>query len=146
MASNFRFHIDRFNNWLMEKQKSRGVDRRKKYPGIQFVKGDNWVSITDDFARFAVSKERQIMKMARFACAADEIFLQTLAYNSSYKNRIANDALRLIDWKRGAPYEFVYEDLDELKSSDKLFARKISYSRQPELVDALLENIGLSKI
>ncbi len=134
-------------NWkLVGKQESRGFDRRNNYPDIDFVKGDNWVSITDDFARFVLSKKSKIMKLSTFANTPDEFFMATLAYNSEYKDRIAGDVLRLIDWKRGEPYEFVYTDLDELKQSDKLFARKISYVNEPELVRALAEHIGVQEV
>ncbi|SCZ80175.1 beta-1,6-N-acetylglucosaminyltransferase [Pseudobutyrivibrio xylanivorans] len=143
LKSKFRYHLDVFNKKLLARQESKGVDRRKRYPDITFVKGDNWVTITDSFARFALSKERKIMKMARFSATPDELFLATLAYNSSYKNKIANDIKRLIDWNRGGPYEFVYEDLPELLEADAFFARKISYSRQPKLVEALEKHIGL---
>jgi glycosyltransferase involved in cell wall biosynthesis len=130
----------------MYKQQQKGVDRRAKYPEIQFVKGDNWVSITDDFARFVISKKNKIMRLSTFANTPDEFFMATLAYNSSFRDRIANDVLRLIDWQRGNPYEFVYTDLQELKHSDKMFARKISYVKEPELVRTLAEHIGVRPI
>ena len=142
LKSKIRFHLDRFNKKLLAWQEVKAVDRRKKYPEIKFVKGQNWFSITDDFARCVLAKQRKIMAMCRFVCAPDEFFLATVAYNSQYKARIANDTKRLIDWNRGAPYEFVYEDLPELQKSDKFFARKISYSRQPKLVEALMKQIG----
>lgn len=133
-------------NWeLVGKQEAKGFDRRDKYPDIEFVKGDNWVSITDDFARFVLSKKSKIMKLSTFANTPDEFFMATLAYNSVYKNRIAGDNLRLIDWERGNPYEFVYADLDELKNSNKFFARKISFVNEPQLVLGLMESIGLLK-
>ncbi len=132
-----------FNWWLVDRQREHGVDRTKKHPDIQFVKGDNWCSITDDFARYVVANERQILDMYRFTDAPDEIYLQTLAVNSDFKSRIAGESLRLIDWKRGNPYEFVYTDLAELKNTETaLFARKISYVNEPQLVRGLMEHIG----
>ncbi len=129
-------------NWkLINKQEQRGFDRRTKYPDVEFVKGDNWVSITDDFARYVVQSKKKIMKMYAFANAPDEFFMATLAYNSNFKDRIANNTMRLIDWERGNPYEFVYSDFEELKNTDKLFARKISYVNQPMLVRALMAHI-----
>lgn len=135
--------IVHYNWWLIDRQRERGIDRTKKYPDMEFVKGDNWCSVTDDFARFVVSKEKQIMKMYRFTNAPDEIYLPTLAYNSQFKDRLANNSLRAIDWKRGNPYEYVYTDLKELtEDTVNLFARKISYVNQPVLVQGLREHIG----
>lgn len=131
---------------VVEKQKLKGVDRRKKYPEIQFVKGDNWCSVTDDFARYVLSKKNKIMRMSHFVNTPDEFFMATLAYNSVFKDRIANDSLRLIDWQRGTPYEFVNTDLEELKQSEKFFARKISYVNEPELVRALAEYICVRNV
>ncbi|SDI03143.1 Glycosyltransferase involved in cell wall bisynthesis [Pseudobutyrivibrio sp. 49] len=131
-------------NWeLVGRQEAKGFDRRKKYQNIEFVKGDNWVSITDDFARFLLSKKNKIMRLSTFANTPDEFFIPTVAYNSVYKARIAGDNLRLIDWNRGNPYKFAYTDLDELKQSEKLFARKISFVNEPRLVLELMEHIGV---
>ncbi len=134
-----------YYNWqFLETQRKHGIDRTKKYPDIEFVKGDNWCSITDDFARFLISKEKTILKMYRFTNAPDEIYLPTLAYNSKYRNRIAGSSLRHIDWNRGNPYEFQNADVDELKNDkNSFFARKVSFSNQPELVRNLMTHIGI---
>lgn len=132
-------------NWIfVDWQREKSIDRTKKYPDTEFVKGDNWCSITDDFARFVVSQERQILKMYRFTDAPDEIYLPTLAYNSDFKNRLTGHSLRKIDWQRGNPYEYVYDDLEELTQPiEELFARKVSYVNQPELVRGLMQHIGI---
>lgn len=129
------------NMEYQDSQRAKGTDRTKKYPDIEFVKGDQWFSITDDLARYILSKKRQILKMFRFTDGPDEFFVQTIAYNSQFKDSIATEVIREIDWERGAPYEFVYSDLEYLKTSSKLFARKICYENQPELVDELFKNI-----
>ena len=131
---------------VLEKQKQKNVDRRKRYPQINFVKGDNWCSITDDLARYILSKEQLIKKMFRWTNTPDEFFVATIAVNSEFKERIATEKIRLIDWQRGNPYEFVYTDLNELKHSDEFFARKISYVKEPELVRSLEEHIGVRNV
>ena len=52
--------------------------------------------------------------------------------NSPFKdkryNPVKNESpsLRLIDWKRGAPYVWTNDDKEQIMSSDDLFARKFS--------------------
>ncbi|EJX06834.1 glycosyl transferase family protein [gut metagenome] len=68
----------------------------------------------------------------KYTLCPDEIFVQTVAWNSPFKEHLfhLDDAnignMRLIDWKRGHPYVWHKDDLQELKQSDKLFARKFS--------------------
>lgn len=135
-----------FWQWkIVEKQKEWGIDRTKRYKDFQFVKGCNWFSITDDFARYIIACRRQIIKMSRFMNTPDEVFMASLAINSQYKDRIENESLRCIDWKRGDPYEYTIEDLPQLLGAKEFFARKISYTRQPELVRSLEQKISPGK-
>ena len=137
--------LDYRQKLFIEKQQKKGVDRTKKYPGMHFVKGENWFSITDDFARYVVSQHTKILKMYSMTNTADEIFLATLAINSEFKDRLEGKSLREIDWERGRPYQFTCADLPQLKNSDKIFARKVSYVDAPHLVRGLMEHIGIKE-
>ncbi|WP_051199903.1 glycosyltransferase [Butyrivibrio sp. FCS006] len=128
---------------LLEWQKRHGVDRTRKLASLEIVKGSNWFTITDDFARYLVAIRKRVFQKCRFTNGADEIFIGTVALNSRFKDRVCNNDLRKIDWNRGTPYEYTYEDLQELRASDCFFARKISYSREPELVKELMKDIGV---
>ena len=110
------------------------VDRLKG-TNLTVQKGANWFSITDAFARYTLSKEDWIARTFGCSVCADELFLQTLAANSEFAERIYApyaDAdfmtnLRYVDWKRGAnnsPYVFQPSDKELLLSLPHLFARK----------------------
>lgn len=71
---------------------------------------------------------------------ADEIFLQTIAYNSQLKETIVNDALREIDWMRGNPYVYTSEDEELLRNSPKLFARKFSTHVDAEIIESICQH------
>lgn len=110
---------------------------------LTFKKGATWVSITEDFCRFLISNEEFILKRFNYTCCADEIFLQTVLWNSPFKDNIYSledeyeGCMREIDWNRGNPYvwgENVEEDYAILKKSNKLFARKFS-GKYPEMLD-----------
>ncbi len=110
---------------LIKLQKLLHVNRIKNKE-IILKKGTNWFSITNDLAHFVIRKEKEIQEMYRYGWCVDEVFLQTLAYNSKFRNKIVDDSLRYIDWIRGFPYTFHEEDFNEIISSNKLFARKFS--------------------
>ena len=105
--------------------------------------GPNWVSVTHDFVLYLMSQRDFIKKTFRHTYCADELFLQSIIWNSPFKKNIykfeeytghtgENDVfgcnMRLIDWTRGNPYTFTHEDIDELRRSDKFFVRKIDES------------------
>lgn len=89
-------------------------------------KGTNWFSITNNLAHYIVEKENEIYNLFRFGCCVDELFLHTMVYNSNFRDKVAGDSLRYVDWIRGSPYTFTEEDFDDITSSDKIFARKFS--------------------
>lgn len=114
---------------------------------IRFRKGSTWWSITDPFARYACAHRSWINRVFRYSLCADELFIQTLLFNSPFAARLYSSpsdtddcaqAMRLIDWKRGTPYTYTYTDLPELINSPMMFARKISNdSRLLEMLLAL---------
>lgn len=117
---------------------------------IVFKKGANWFSITDDFARYIVSKRSWIEHVFKHTYCADEVFVQTLLFNSEYKyKRYMNlfddnysQIKRLIDWHRGAPYIFRMEDADTIINSDALFCRKFDAKVDKEIIEFILNRYG----
>ena len=77
----------------------------------------------------------------------DELFLQTVARNSKYAEKICNPNTmpdiadtRLIDWERGSnnnPYVFRESDYEELMKSKALFARKFDLNIDKKIVEKL---------
>ena len=129
-----------------------GVDRTKKYKAIKFKCGSNWVSITHEFVVYLLSKQEQIRKMFSRSHCCDEVFLQTILYNSPFKEKIFSVSdddsiltnLRSVDWTRGdqklgSPYTYTVNDYEELINSPNLFCRKVTDST-PE-GNALIEKL-----
>lgn len=123
------------------------VDRIKG----QFVaaKGSQWFSITDDFARYIISRKNWIEKQFSRTRSADEVFPAVLVYNNPrFKDALytkeydcsceANQ--RYIDWKRGFPYTFKIDDYDEIISSGLPFVRKTDMRIDGGLVLKLFEH------
>lgn len=117
---------------------------------VSFQKGDQWFSITDEFAKYIVSKEKELEKIFKNTYCPDEIFIQTLLINSKFKDSLYSyeynnpkvSVKRYIDWTRGNPYVWKNEDFKELIESDALFARKFDSNIDKEIIDKIKEYVS----
>lgn len=114
---------------------------------IEIKKGANWFSITGAFAKYIVSLDEKIKKHFKYTFCADEVFIQTILYNSDFRKNlfISTDGdpvnRRLIDWKRGNPYVFRKDDIDMIESSNCLFARKFDNDIDSDIISEIDELI-----
>lgn len=138
------------HNRLVGLQKSLHFNRLK-HAKFQVAKGANWFSITHDLAKYIISKKEFVKSHFRFSSCADELFIQTLVYNSPFIDKVYNKGekeydklMRYIDWKRGEPYTFTINEYDELMNSGMLFARKFSTTtlEKKEIVDKIYQELG----
>lgn len=125
-------------------QKVLGLKKEKKhFPKLQ--KGFQWFSITEDFAKYILSLEKEIEEDFEYTYIPDETVIPTVLLNSPFlkdqaapgKYNSPEQIMRFIDWNRGGPYTFTIEDLDLLKNSGCMFARKFSPAKDSEIIDAL---------
>ena len=124
------------------------VDRTKK-DSQRMAFGANWFSITNNLAEYVISKESEISNKFQHTICADELFLQTLVYNSPFKNNLYYDkmdenyiaCMRFIDWHRedctSSPHIWRLSDYNELISSDYLFARKFDSKVDSAVIDKI---------
>lgn len=118
-------------------------DRLKVYQG-KIKTGSNWISITDDFCQYIIRNETFIYLLFGEGIAVDELFVQTLCWNSEFRERIyTGKPIRLIDWSRGNPYTWDKKDIDEIRNSGSLFVRKVS--NQNGLIDVLENDLRKEK-
>lgn len=132
-------------------QKFFGIDKTKKYRGIIFQKGRNWFSITHSLAKLVVEKEAWIREVFGQSVCGDELFLQTIARNSKFADRICNPNTmpeipdtRYIDWERGCnnnPYIFREGDYEKLKAVKGLFARKFDFNVDKNIVEKICADL-----
>lgn len=134
---------------FLKLQRMLKVDRthNKKY-----MFGANWFSITDELARYIVSKEKEIKKEYKHTSCADELLVQSLIYNTKFYDNLylkkANDhstCMRCIDWDRGEPYTFRKEDFKMLMDSGMFFARKFSTNVDKDIVDMIYNEVSKKK-
>ena len=131
---------------LVEIQRFLGINRLKNESFI-LAKGAEWFSINQELADYVISREKWIEKHFKYCKFADELFLQTVIWNSPYKHTLYREnwdddyrsCLRYIDWNRGRPYTFKITDKEELDTiKGFLLARKFDEKIDTEIVDYLV--------
>lgn len=101
---------------------------------LELTRGTNWVSITNDFVEFLLSKKKEIHKRFHHTFCADEVYKHTLCMNSHFKDDIYNlqnealGCMRETNWVITEDNSFLppftMADYKRLKESPMLFARK----------------------
>lgn len=133
---------------LLKAQKLLGVNRLRGQ-SFEVKCGAQWFSITHDLANYVLTQEEWIRKVFRNSFCADEVFLQTIVWNSDFRKNLylPNDnsdyrsCLRYVDWNRGNPYVFRLEDYHTLISSDFLFARKFDIEKDWEICEKIADHV-----
>ena len=129
---------------------------RVKHLDWKIKYGSNWVSITDELVEVVLNNRYKITQTFSYTNCADELFVQTIAYNCGFKERIYKPELnqsanlRFIDWSRGKngnPYTFRLSDKNMLipdmgRQNKNLFARKFSETVDKEIINAVLSSLG----
>ncbi len=138
-TNRFMCHLRGIEERLLRLQVKMNVKRKEIIP---IYKGANWISITDEMLQYVIKSKRIIKKQFSFSLCADELFLQSVAMASPYRDSIVKRSYRSIDWSRGGPYTFRKEDVPELLSSDDLFARKFESSVDPEAIRLITEHLS----
>jgi hypothetical protein len=85
-----------------------------------------------------VARRQELVRFFRGVDIPDEIFFQTILLNSDLRDTIVNDNLRYIDWTQGRrPAILRTRDLDALRASPKLFARKFDVTQDEAVLDLI---------
>ncbi len=104
-------------------------------------KGCQWCSITYDLAEYLFTRKDEILKIFKHTYCPDEIFIQTLCWNSPFKESIYNvddefrGCLRFIKWQDNIICPIVGEDIDLMIASDYWFARKFTEGQEELVVE-----------
>jgi len=118
----------------------------KRNTGISFKKGANWVSVTDHFVAYLITRKSLIKSVFRYSFCADEIFIQTICWNSPFRERLFHPdheeagSLRKIGWFNNALRDWELDDFDLLVKSDALFARKFT-SQHMDVIEKIVSHI-----
>ncbi len=112
----------------------------------KFCCGSAYFDISEGLAKYVIAHKQDILKEYKYSFCCDEVFLQTLVWNSEWKehmylaewdNGMAGN-MRWIDFTKGqngSPQTITENDIDEVFASGMLFARKFDYLEHPGAVD-----------
>ena len=109
---------------------------RKRRTDIPVKKGAQWCSVTNVFVEFLLEQEPFVRKTFQNTFCPDELFIQTVCFNSPFMSRVKNhdseyeSNMRYIKWVNGELLPIEETDMPGLKSSDRWFARKFSSSNK----------------
>lgn len=110
-------------------QEALSIERNK---GFEFRKGTNWVSVTSEFVEMLLSKKNSVLSTYQNTFCPDEIFKQSLCWDSVFKENVydiynsRNSSKRMIQWVNNKIVDWCEEDIEFLLSSSGIFARKFS--------------------
>lgn len=105
---------------------------RYRRTSLEVKKGSQWVSVTADFCNYVLSKQERLRKEFSNTYCPDELVMQTLCWNSDFRNKaysLVNEfkgCKRYIPWKNGQLMPFSKEDFRKMKESECWFARKFT--------------------
>lgn len=122
---------------------------KRSLENIEWRRGSEWASLTNDACSYLLSKKAYIKKGYKHTTCCDEVYKQTLLWNSPFRSKIYNyedeyeGCMREIDWNRGEPYVWGQspEDFEILMNSNKLFARKFDENISKDLIIKLIGNL-----
>lgn len=113
---------------------------------IEFKKGTQWVSVTGEFVEMILSHKQDVFRIYQNTFCADEIFVQTLCWNSDFRSSVYDmnnesiGAQRKIGWENNVISDWEVKDFDVLVKSNLLFARKFS-TQDLAIVDMIVSHI-----
>ena len=118
-----------------------GIRRNRK---VAFKKGTQFVSITDAFARYMLSRRDWVRATFTHTFVPDESVFQTVAWMSDFKDSLYNTesdpqgCMRAICWREGArDIDWAMADYERLASSPAFFARRFNNS-DPAFIERIV--------
>lgn len=120
-------------------------ERKYLINNYEIYKWDQWIVLSYKHIKRVLeflqsSKWKKFLSSFEYTTCSDEMFFQTMILNNEkLKNEINNEALWYIEREKGAnsPNTLTIKDLDKIKKSGKLFARKININIDKEIIKEL---------
>jgi hypothetical protein len=121
---------------------------RRRFPGgLRPWSGSQWWTLTRPCAAWLADRleqDRALVHFLRHTLVPDELAFPTLLMASPFRDRIAGDHLRCIEFPPGSPHARTWRaaDLPRLLAHPGFFARKFDGDDPERLLDRLDERLG----
>lgn len=116
------------------------IRRRLPLPLVPYGGSSYWWLSREavDYVRRFVVEQPRFYRFFEHVDIPDEIFFHTVLMNSPLRDSVVNDELRHVDWtRRPLPAIFGAGDLETLRRSPKLLARKFDSTFDAEILDLI---------
>lgn len=91
-----------------------------------------------EYVQRFIAEQPRAYRFFKHVDVPDEIFFHTVVMNSPLRESVVNDELRLVDWTREPlPWVFGADDLETLRRSSKVLARKFDSTIDAEILDLI---------
>ena len=90
------------------------------------------MSVTSKLVAYIISKEQYALALFEGTFGSDEFFIPTLIWGTPFMEKLydrtdeSHGAMRSIGWMNGQIVDYSREDLEMLRDTDLLFARKFN--------------------
>lgn len=135
-----------FGRYTLEKAVNKILPRRRLPDNFKLVGRSQWFTMDRECAEYildVVARKKDLVRCFKHSWGADELFFQSIIYNSHLKYKLVNNNLRYIDWSRkeASPKVLTTDDIDKLSCSDKFFARKFDSKIDEHVLDYIDKNL-----
>lgn len=125
---------------------NRNFIKRKNSTGMEFYFGSQWWAFTYDFIKYVFDFYKENPEKIRYfenTIIPDESLFQTIIMNSQYKDTVM-DYLTYVNWESNKrnPKTLSINDIDELRSSKYLLARKFDEEVDKDILNYVQSNLG----
>lgn len=133
--------VNKLKKYSIQLQKIIGINRLKSID-MHFKKGSAYFDITHQLAEYIVHKmrtDKAFAKLFRYTSCGDEVFVQSILYNSDFMKNRFSVGTRYIDWSKhgDSPETLTSQYADILKNSKALFARKFDIEKEPDIIETI---------
>ncbi|WP_295731803.1 beta-1,6-N-acetylglucosaminyltransferase [uncultured Limosilactobacillus sp.] len=134
-----------YHRIILNTQRVIGIDKFKRYhmESSNIYAGEEWVDIPRDALTYAIKifdSDTNLKKIFETSFCSDEMWLQTILCNSSFKERIDKNIHRYINWtEKNGSYPAILDvnDYQAIKRGQYWWGRKISMPISKGLIDKL---------
>jgi hypothetical protein len=114
----------------------------RKFPlDYKIVGRANWFTLTPDASQYVLDfldVHPEVVRYFKYCWGADEFIFATIIYNSKFGENILDNLVHVIWYEgKGHPEILTSKNFNELKASDKLFARKFDMEVDSTIIDML---------
>ena len=114
----------------------------RKFPlDYKIVGRANWFTLTPGAAQYVLDfldEHPEVVRYFKYCWGADEFIFATIIYNSAFREKILDNLVHVIWYEgKGHPEILTSKNFNELKASEKLFARKFDMDVDAGIIDML---------